>query len=491
MASRDSQGLQIALIIFVMVTVVLAVTTFFFYRRSEELRKTALAKDESEKAARDNYNTENFKVQYLKHILGASRLADAEFKTVRDSVLSDADMKTIDDQYQQHMKTYGEGLAQDKLDYANLLPNMLLALRARNVANTNLSDQVNQLSNEKKQMQVDEQKRTQEALTGLQQAKDDLAAQLQQYEQDRAKLTKDKEDQLAAFKNNLAKFAADIDKVQKSDEALQGQMKKMKETIDDQKKKLDASQPRSFETADGLVTWVNQRSNTVWIDLGTADGLRRQTLFSVYGQEETGVAQSERKASIEVTRVLNEHLSEARIVEDNPSNPILPGDQLFSPSWKRGELVHFALAGLLDINGDRRSDRELVHNLITSSGGTIDAEVTETGEVTGDVNSSTRYLVLGEAPADRKALDAWTKMITAAEQLGVEKLQLDQFLSWAGYKREVRTIPLGSGASSNGFRTRPAPNKAGNAAGNAPANAAEGLPERQPPAPAAGGNSPF
>ena len=36
MASRESQGLQVALILFVMVTVVLAVTTYLYFRRAEE-----------------------------------------------------------------------------------------------------------------------------------------------------------------------------------------------------------------------------------------------------------------------------------------------------------------------------------------------------------------------------------------------------------------------------------------------------------------------
>ena len=37
MARRESQGLQITLIIFVMLTVVLAVTTYIFWSRSENL----------------------------------------------------------------------------------------------------------------------------------------------------------------------------------------------------------------------------------------------------------------------------------------------------------------------------------------------------------------------------------------------------------------------------------------------------------------------
>ena len=97
MASRESQGLQIALIIFVMVTVVLAVMTFVFYRKQEELNKTVADAQQKEKAAKENYDLENFKVQYLKHILGASTLAEAELNLVRDSVVVDDDMKVIEE----------------------------------------------------------------------------------------------------------------------------------------------------------------------------------------------------------------------------------------------------------------------------------------------------------------------------------------------------------------------------------------------------------
>ncbi len=36
MASRENQGLQIALILLVMLTIVLCVSTFVFYRKSDE-----------------------------------------------------------------------------------------------------------------------------------------------------------------------------------------------------------------------------------------------------------------------------------------------------------------------------------------------------------------------------------------------------------------------------------------------------------------------
>ena len=51
MAARENQGLQIALIIFVMLTIILSVTTFLFYRNFKGAQlEAASAKDSATKA---------------------------------------------------------------------------------------------------------------------------------------------------------------------------------------------------------------------------------------------------------------------------------------------------------------------------------------------------------------------------------------------------------------------------------------------------------
>ncbi len=70
MASRESQGLQVALILFVMVTVVLAVTTYLYFRRAEENVGKYLAKAEEAKREKDTTMKLQFENQVLKHILG-------------------------------------------------------------------------------------------------------------------------------------------------------------------------------------------------------------------------------------------------------------------------------------------------------------------------------------------------------------------------------------------------------------------------------------
>jgi hypothetical protein len=144
--------------------------------------------------------------------------------------------------------------------------------------------------------------------------------------------------------------------------------------------------------------------------------------------------------------VLDQRLSEARIVDDTLSNPIVRGDIVFSPTWRPGMKVRFALAGFMDINGDGKSDRDLIRNVITMSGGVIDAELHDDGKVTGKMDVGTRYLVLGDRPSETdnpEALRGFSEMMDGATRYGVELMKLGDLLGLMGWKPEIRTVEFG------------------------------------------------
>jgi hypothetical protein len=119
--------------------------------------------------------------------------------------------------------------------------------------------------------------------------------------------------------------------------------------------------------------------------------------------------------------------------------------------------LHFALTGLIDIDGDTRSDMQLARELIELNGGEVDAYVTDDGSVEGTIEATTRYLVLGELPqsaTQAKAQESWHTMNQTANSLGVETITLSQFLSQMGYKPQDRAVRLGSGASARDFPPR-------------------------------------
>ena len=149
-------------------------------------------------------------------------------------------------------------------------------------------------------------------------------------------------------------------------------------------------------------------------------------------------------------------MAEARIVEDDLSDPMMPGDQIFSPTWEPGRAEHFALAGFMDIDGDGESDRQRIHDLITLNGGVIDAEVTDDGKKTGKMSINTKYLILGDEPkGEGKPLTAYSEMNERSpDARRARRSTVNEFLDYMGYKPEERTVQLGKTSTSSDFKPR-------------------------------------
>ena len=108
------------------------------------------------------------------------------------------------------------------------------------------------------------------------------------------------------------------------------------------------------------------------------------------------VSEAKKKGVIEVVNISDAHMAECRILESINSNPLLPGDVIFTPLWHPGQQEHFALVGLLSIDGKGNSDRQKIHDIIRIHGGVIDAETDDKGNVHGEITHLTRYLVEGD-----------------------------------------------------------------------------------------------
>ena len=220
------------------------------------------------------------------------------------------------------------------------------------------------------------------------------------------------------------------------------------------KNEKELAEQKANEVPDGKITRVNQVTRTVWINLGSEDNLRRQTSFSVYGADDSNPVDAERKGKIEVVRVMQSHIAEARIVEDDLSNPIMIGDPVYSPAWEPGRVEHFALAGKMDIDKDGADDRQRVRDLIALNGGAIDAEVGTDNKRSGKMSINTKFLVLGDEPSPEGKTNTYGEIRTEAQTLGVRIVSVNEFLNYMGYKSEERTVRLGKEANPADFKAR-------------------------------------
>ena len=177
-------------------------------------------------------------------------------------------------------------------------------------------------------------------------AEADLANERNTFKEDRAKLEAVQKELMATVEKQSTEFEAKLAQNAAEKAELEKKIAELERSVTlfaEQRK----DEPGSFEVADGRISWVNQ-NGTVWINLGSLDSLRRQVTFSVYDADQHDAEKATKKGSIEVTRILGEHMAEARITEDDPTNPILTGDQIYSQVWHRGKKLHFALTGLID-----------------------------------------------------------------------------------------------------------------------------------------------
>jgi hypothetical protein len=457
MASRENQGLQAALILFVLITIALAVTTYVYFRKAEEegVRATA-AEEKAQKASQDVRQTIDERNK-LKEYLGFDMTEE---------------MAVIDKRFQEDMAKFGADYPDTDPKNYRTLPDYVLGAAMKR------SEEIVE-ANRREQQALAEKQATDQRTAGLIQAKDAENQQLvatytgerQAFNAERQRITTgaaqvagqitEKNQQIAAGKTSYTqmedRFKTQISEMEKVLEAMLVQKREREQT--------------NFETSDGRITYVNHADRTVWINLGIADGLQRHTSFSVYDQNVHEYSPEFKKGDIEVTKLIDRHLAEARIVNDEIRNPIVPGDMVYTPAWRPGVFMHFAVAGFVDINGDGLEDKELLRNIIHANGGVIDAEVDAAGNRVGEMTVNTRYLILGERPDEKSgarnpaALAGYSDLYSEATTKGVELMPLARFLGLMGYKAGSKTVQLGGrGGAEVPPPAGPAQPRAGNGA---------------------------
>ena len=450
MASREHTGLQAALIIFLLITVGLSITTFIYYRAYEEQKARAVAARAASATAVEKNKVIVNQVKYLKHIIGAERLEGNSLTVAHQSAITDNKFKEIDDQFVKDCKTFGAGLLEKDHYYRKFPEYLETALKQRNEQVTEAGDREKALLAKNQQLITSEAARVAEASAVRDRALEDLKKERSSFNDAVAKL-KDAgrvaEDKARINAEQLQKKTIDA-RAEKA--ALEKQIAQVASQYVQLQAKLDTYRQPIADAPDGKITWVNQRSGVALIDLGEATALKRGTTFNVYDQNANVLKESKAKAKIEVVRINGSDEAEARITQSNDANPIVPGDKIHSPIWRRNQRVRVALAGLMDMDGDGRSDIGKLRPIINKGGGQIDAELLDDGSISGKITVDTRYLVKGERPTEKtpqKYRDGYTAILNEANRMRVETISMDDLLNLMGYTLDQKTESLRSGGS--------------------------------------------
>ncbi len=426
MAKRESQAVHVALIAFVILTAISWVITIALLVRLN--RYSSQAETDAQKVS-DLESRERSAVQEsnrLKAMVG--------FPT-------EANLDTIETSFTADKNAYAAGLEEPQHNYRDIQKYLFTSLQDKQNQILRFQDSQQKLQGQLSQAETSfreqlavAQNARQEAEQKLQSYLTDLGGQRQQDDAQRQELLR----QVAQKTNEAEQVRREsAEQVRNAEEELAV----VKTMYDRLKKIVDEMGEPKLEAPDGKITWVDQRSRTVWVNLGRNDGLRRNLSFDVYGRDENNLSTAVKKGRIEITNVRNGHTAEGRIVDDKNTDPILSDDLIASPIWNPGSTLRYALAGKMDINNDGRDDRELVKNLIRQYGGEVDAEDSPDGEVKGDVSVHTRYLVLGERPteaSDPNAIRSYSQMVESAGRYNVEEISVHKLIDAMGLGGRIR-----------------------------------------------------
>jgi uncharacterized coiled-coil protein SlyX len=459
--SNEGAGVKIALIICIMLMITFMVTTYLYFQEQDKLKLEAAT------ANTKATDSDNLSKNYLEQIDNMKKVIGHLMSEVGNSA-DDQEKTHVIGAMNDDIKTYGGELAQ--LTYSATI--------------VELRKQLNNVVKEREQLQKELEKERNVLLATqgqyIQQAtqhdrnRTDAAKDLQTRIGDFEKRVNERDNQITQANRTVSESQLELDRqreiVVQTEKKYAGQIKDYKKVNDILRDDLDTIRNYTFEVPDGTIRWVDNSTHLAWINLGSEDSLPRQMTFSVYAKNNSGVARQDKgiKGSLEVTRILGPHLSEARILRvTDVGNPIVPEDVVYSPLWQKGRVEYFSFVGEIDFDGDGLSDRELLHDLVESAGAKIDNEVDDQGVLTGNgISLETKFLVIGKFPdpagqppeskeAERigKMIKYRSEMIDQARTQAVRRINLTDFLNYVGYTPKQRLYLPGQGGSGQQLRS--------------------------------------
>ncbi|MBR0226661.1 MAG: hypothetical protein IJL92_11460 [Thermoguttaceae bacterium] len=220
----------------------------------------------------------------------------------------------------------------------------------------------------------------------------------------------------------------------------------------DLSEKVDELTNAEFTRSDATVVYADQFLKTVRLNVGEKDGLRPLTTFNIYKPTALDMDKEIAKGSVQVVRSLGEHLCEAKILEDEMSNPIQAGDLAYTPLWRPGKVIKYALDYGLDLDGDGLSDLDQIINIIQSSGAEVAAYIDDEGRLQGEITGDVYRVVRADAniidvlahdssrnDAAREALQRLDQeFLDNAKKNDVPEIFLADFLKAIGYKETAK-----------------------------------------------------
>jgi hypothetical protein len=456
-AANKPTAVHFSLVFFVMASLILGVVWYLAWKDSQQLRADVAQRDADLSELRNSFDNRVAEITALKGLLGydfdqLGGSAD-DANTVMGALAADIQLFGGQQFAANTLKATLQGM---RTGYDNLL-----------AENQTLKDSLNQNQAQLVAVETGANNRVDQFQTSQESSETQLQTQITKHEQE-----------ISEKNGEIEQWKKDYNLVQSEKEQLRDEYERFRrdsdqrlallnDQIDHLNDQMQELQKVSFEVPDGRIVAVDNTTRTVWIDLGSIDKLRPQVTFSVYTTDHRGIGRGveDIKAKIEVTRIMDGHLSEARILDEDLFRPIAEGDPIFTPLWSAGRTEYFAIVGRPDLDEDGDSDWELFREVVENAGAAVDLIVNDEGlrePFDAKLSARTKFLIIGDMddPAEfsgqpdkqtlaTQILDEQKALIDEARLYGIRVVRLNDFLEYIGWKPQQRLWQPGENKEYN------------------------------------------
>ncbi|HEV8059580.1 MAG TPA: hypothetical protein VGP68_06895 [Gemmataceae bacterium] len=474
-AGDSKQGLIIALVCFVLLSIILGVTTYMGYdgqTAKDTAAKEAATKKSAADKERDYWKFRALQMQAL--AVGLPLKEEAQDLTQLQGASPSGPGQT---EFVNALQNANKILTSDK-GKLDTFAERVAALNSQLIATR---DQLaaSEANLKKAKERYDEQLATKD---GEVEATRKLYLQAQATNlKDREAANKSLEEKLAQFEQLSLNYEtlkkqsdSDAGTRDKIERKQKDEIRLLTEKADKLKNQLEPIDPLKFDQPKGKIISLDRRGEIAYVNIGSAQNVRPQQnlTFSVFSPGLPGHPNKDYKGSVEIIDVISPQVSKAKIIQvaSPNANPLMVGDVLINPVWSPRQHEHVAIAGRIDLTGDRRNNIDEFMANLQRMGVVVDAYLDEKDNtVKGPgMTLNTTYLIIGDTPevsgevvgndkrADFKLAIGVkiTEMGNEAQRLGITKVPFRRFVELIGYK-----MPKGAGISQTFGYDSPVPAK--------------------------------
>jgi hypothetical protein len=499
-AANESQGLKIALVTSIVLTVFLFVTTYFLYsaysaadarhtsaqeQLAEKTKASGLALNQYEEV-RGKVGTKNQEYDQAKEEISAHfKKMDVRLEGVLTAVnaaiqraqAGGAQGTELEEAKQNIQKIVASLRSEPNKSYISsidrmeeLFENLALLTTELSVNYINLRKSLESATSvAKKQVDVETQ--------AAEKSQADVLGEQKKHEEERGILVTKVGELQAANDKQATELANANGKIKQQDEDFTRKQETLTTIIREQRDQLERKE-LILDRPDGYVTYVDYERREVLVSLNRRQGARPQMKMTIFDAKSPGIPTEKPKGSIELTQV-GDQFSAARIVKTYSSiDPIRVGDIVYSAAWSPNTPMRFALVGKMDVNRDGKDDRDELKRMIQEAGGTVDFDLppAELGKETGTLSPRIDWYVIDNRAPLREQFVAKNAAVEVSQEKlnqrvgeivrearlnGVRPMTIEHLLAFLGYDMNAPVLGRPEAVDTNALKRLTAPRRAG------------------------------